>query len=426
MTAETETKQPEEMTVAELRAELKDAGAAAPKAARKDELVPLVVAAREGAPAEIEGEVVGEEDTAVVPEEVEDEVSRAIALREQSVDPVMALPSAAEFNASMAIANRVAGTTFVPEAYRGRPNDVVAAILFGREIGLGPMTAMRDIHMIDGRPALAAHRQLALLRKGGVVILESETTRERAYIRAQRRDTGEIMAVEFTYEEAEKIRRRGKALIDGDNWRNYPADMLWARAVGRLTRRLGPDLLNGLPPYVAEEVADFSGWGVEYGAEGSVSVQNWASDRREETKYNFPATWVELTERMGNLLGVDEAREWMTQAIEAATGAEKSALTTEQRAVAFQKLCGILAALDNDVEGDLRIADRATIAGVFGRFLDGVLIDGPPWRLGPDEADRPDAPAPTPDPTRPEEAVVESESGGDVVVADADGKEIEF
>jgi hypothetical protein len=99
MTAETETKQPEEMTVAELRAELKDAGAAAPKAARKDELVPLVVAAREGAPAEIEGEVVGEEDTAVVPEEVEDEVSRAIALREQSVDPVMALPSAAEFNA---------------------------------------------------------------------------------------------------------------------------------------------------------------------------------------------------------------------------------------------------------------------------------------------------------------------------------------
>jgi len=289
----------------------------------------------------------------------------------------------------MAIANRISATTFVPESYRGRPDDVVAAILFGREIGLGPMTAMRDIHMIDGRPALAAHRQLALLRKGGVVLLESEVSAERAYIRAQRRDTGEIMAVDFTYEEAELIRRRGKALVDGDNWRNYRKDMLWARCVGRLTRRLGPDLLNGLPPYVAEEVADFSGWGVEYGSEGQVQVQQWTTDRPAEERYNFPATWAELTSRLGGLLGEEEAAEWMRQSIQAVYQVAPADLSSDQKALAWKKILGALAALDTEVEGDLHFADRATIAEVFGRFFDGILVDGPPWRLASDEDDRP-------------------------------------
>ena len=383
----------EKMTVAELRKELEDAGTSVPASAKKADLVELVTQARgaaEAEPEEIEGEVIGEEeDTALVPPELDEEISQALALREAAPQPVMALPTPQEFNAAQKIAEQIAATTFVPESYRGRPNDVVAAILFGREIGLGPMTALRDIHMIDGRPALAAHRQLALLRKGGVVILESETTRERAYIRAQRRDTGEIMAVEFTFEEAEKIRRRGKALVDGDNWRNYPADMLWARAVGRLTRRLGPDLLNGLPPYVAEEVADFSGWGVEYG-EGGVQVQQWArDDRPAEERYDYPTGWAELQDRMRKRLGREEADEWLRQAVEIATGtSDPGARSKEQKDVAFQKMLGALRALE-EVEGDIAFLPdpRTTVQEVFARFLDGEQPEGPPWALVGTEAE---------------------------------------
>lgn len=256
----------------------------------------------------------------VVSEEIEDEVGKALALREQAVTPTHALPSAAEFNASMTIANQIAGTTFVPEAYRNRPADVLAAILFGREIGLGPMTALRDIYMIDGRPALAAHRQLAGLRRGGVVILESESTKERAYIKARRSDTGEVMTVEFTYEEAQLIRQRGKPLVEKDNWRNYPADMLWARTVGRLTRRLGSDLLGGLPPYVAEEAADFSEWGVEYGAQGELHVAPKAEPRQADpTRYPIPQTWADIEQAVRRCDNGDEAWAYFKEFIVAAS-----------------------------------------------------------------------------------------------------------
>jgi len=175
------------------------------------------------------------------------------------VAPVTVLPSAAEFEASMAVARVLAQTKFVPESYRGSPEEVMAAIFTGRELGIGAMQSLRDIHMIDGRPVFSASLMLSQLRRGGVKILDSESTEERAFIRAQRMDTGEIAEVEWTYAQAELITRKGKKLVDGDNWKNYRLDMLWARCVGRLARRLGSDLLSGMV-YTSEEMHDLEGW----------------------------------------------------------------------------------------------------------------------------------------------------------------------
>lgn len=166
------------------------------------------------------------------------------------------LPSPDEWAATMTVANTIARTEFVPKDYRGKPESVVAAILMGREIGIGPMESLRQITMIDGRPTLSAALMLSKMRENGLVILESKVDDDRAWIRAQRTDTGEIAEVEWTYADAEKITRGGKKLVDGDNWRNYRQDMLWARCVGRLARRLGSDLLGG-NLYSTEEVRDF-------------------------------------------------------------------------------------------------------------------------------------------------------------------------
>lgn len=179
--------------------------------------------------------------------------------REELVAPVTVLPSAAEFEASMAMARVLAQTKFVPDSYRGSPEEVMAAIFTGRELGIGAMQSLRDIHMIDGRPVFSASLMLSQMRRGGVEILESESTDDHAWIRARRRDTGEVAEVEWTYEEATRIKRKGKLLVDGDNWKNYRADMLWARAVGRLARRLGSDLLSGMV-YTTEEMRDLEGW----------------------------------------------------------------------------------------------------------------------------------------------------------------------
>lgn len=340
----------------------------------------------------------------------DDEIKAALALREVAIparsNPIGSLPAVEEFNAAMAVAERLANSKIVPADYRGRPDDIFAAYLFGKALGLDLMTALRDLYMIDGRAAIAAHRQLGIIRAGGVVILDSDSNDERAFIHAKRLDTGEEMRVEFTYEEAQKVVRKGKPLVDGDNWRNYRKDMLWARTVGRLSRRLGPDLIGGnLPPYVAEEVADFEGWGVEYGSQGQLSTrrgqprQEIPEYRKEKPDYNWPSSWGELIERLVFSIGEsDEVQAWMQQGLAAlypdieildSFKATLQSLSGQLRAKAFQKFSGALSVIDELPDLKFSPDPRGEISKAFAKYLDGTVLDGPPWRIGPSEDDRP-------------------------------------
>ncbi len=208
------------------------------------------------------------------PAEVAEATAVVVREREHLPAPASILPSPTEWEATLAVAKQIASTAFVPKDYRGQPEAVVAAILAGRELGVGPMQALRDIHMIDGRPTFSANLMLAQMRKGGLMVVESSSTAERAWIRARRRDTGEEAEVEWTIEEARSITQKGKPLTDKDNWKNYPADMLWARAVGRLARRLGSDLMAGLV-YSAEEMRDLEegSYGVGTGYDATTTVE---------------------------------------------------------------------------------------------------------------------------------------------------------
>lgn len=187
--------------------------------------------------------------------------------RSTALQPQTYLPTPKEWEAITAIAVRMSGTAFVPESYRGNPDSVAAAILTGREMGIGPMQSLRDIHMIDGRPAFSAQLMLSRMRSGGVVILESSATAERAYIKARRSDTGETGEFEFSKADAEAAGLLGKR-----NWKQWPSDMMWARAVGRMARRFGSDLLGGLV-YTKEELEDIDehegGYGVGTGYDAS-------------------------------------------------------------------------------------------------------------------------------------------------------------
>lgn len=197
--------------------------------------------------------------------EVEELPSTELAVidheRSTAIQPATTLPTPGEWEATLAVAKQIAATPFVPESYRNQPESVVAAILTGRELGIGPMQALRDIHMIDGRPAFSAQLMLAKMRAGGVVVIESEATAEHARIKARRSDTGEEGEFTFSKADAEQAGLTGKK-----NWKTYPEDMLWARAVGRMARRFGSDLLGGMV-YAKEEIEDWGDGG--YGIQGS-------------------------------------------------------------------------------------------------------------------------------------------------------------
>lgn len=336
--------------------------------------------------------------------ELDEAHTQALELREKAVPAQHAIPGAGEFNAIMAIADRLAHSRIVPVAYQGKPDNIVAAIMLGRELGIGPMQSLKSIHVIDDKPAPSAELLLAILRRGGVVVIDSGVNDERAYIRAKRLDSGEEMQVEWTYAEAQKIKdRKGKILTDKANWSNYRHDMLWARAVGRLARRLGPDKTAGMG-YTSEEIQDFADdWGDEYSGGYGDNAPVYKQDAPEA---KVPRNEAELFQRMSALLGADEAREWLREAVvkwadtqHRVTVSKYTELSTGLKAVVGQKLAGVVLDLEQretETGEDLRMSTgvREKTARAFAARLDGLALDGPAWRLDPDETDRPEGSAP--------------------------------
>lgn len=405
----TEQKPIAELSVLELAAELGAAGIQIPSGAKKDVLVKLVEAARtpsepvaepeeaEDEPEEIEGEVTAiEEEVPVEPPtpEVLAAESQALELRQQPVVQAPALiPSSAEFTALQEIAARISGTQMVPLAYRGKPDDVIAAFLTGREMGMGIMQSLREIHVIDGKPSLSANLLLARLREGGIMILESESTAQRAWIHARRRDSGETGEVEWTYEEAEQVTdRKGKRLVEKDNWKNYPADMLWARAVGRLARHLGPDLVGGAMPYTSEEVEDWDDF-------DSADADRRAKfgDDHQTGIWHGPVDWVELGNRFARR--INEVPEWLGQVAELFgydslnSLLRSQELAQERKEDLWKRLNAVLRSVE-DCPDEFMTTEQ--IRKAFSDGFDGVEIAGPE---PPEEAQAAAAAAPAePDP----------------------------
>lgn len=336
----------------------------------------------EATPAQAEGLIAAESQAVVIREEREH-----AAQPPANVLPV--LPSRGEWEATMAVAEKIANTPFVPTSYRGQPEAVVAAILYGREIGIGPMQALQKIHMIDGKPALSAELMMAQMRRGGLVVLSSESTRERAFIHARRSDTGEEASVEWTMDEAAQIptKERGANIMlsQKSTWKSYPADMLWARCVGRLARRLGSDLLGGLT-YAAEEVADWDSDAPD--APPARSSRPLTTDG-VELRADAPLGWAKINEQLKAIDPAMPWTAWVAQALHALTGFDRLAELDEptKRDVGIRVANGV-AHLAAQLEGrEFPPPTRAEVQDAFA-WADSVdvRLEGPDEPLDPEEA----------------------------------------
>lgn len=144
------------------------------------------------------------------------------------------------------LAGHLAMTDFVPEAMRGKPEAVAAAILSGREVGVPPMTALANIHIVKGKPGQSAQLMRQLILSAGHDLRYVETNNTRCVVEGRRRGQTEWTRVTFTADQAKTAR------IDLGG---YPEDKLVARATSRLARRVFADVLGGLP-YLPEEAAE--------------------------------------------------------------------------------------------------------------------------------------------------------------------------
>lgn len=134
----------------------------------------------------------------------------------------------------------------------GTPQGVLSTIMLGRELGLPAMASLRQVHIIEGRHALAASLMVALILKSGfaeffepISFSETEATYE-----TKRRGARNAVRLTHTIEMAQQA----GLVKDKSGWVKNPTDMLVARASSRLARMVYPDVVGGL--YTPDELTE--------------------------------------------------------------------------------------------------------------------------------------------------------------------------
>jgi hypothetical protein len=131
----------------------------------------------------------------------------------------------------------------------GGAGGVMSIMLYAKELGICPMTALfGGMRNVQGKIEVSPQQMNAMIRRAGHKIIEVELTNSSCTLKGVRKDTGETINVTYTIEDA----KRAGIYKDGGGWTKYPQDMLFARAITRIGRRLFADVIGTM--YVAGEV----------------------------------------------------------------------------------------------------------------------------------------------------------------------------
>ena len=128
--------------------------------------------------------------------------------------------------------------------------EAMAIMLLCQAENLHPAVAMRDFHVIQGRPALKADAMLARFQQAGGKVEWKEYTDEKV-TGVFSHPQGGTLELSWTLAKAKAI-----GIASKDNWKNYPRAMLRARVVSEGIRSVYPGCVVGV--YTPEEVQDFT------------------------------------------------------------------------------------------------------------------------------------------------------------------------
>jgi hypothetical protein len=128
--------------------------------------------------------------------------------------------------------------------------EAMAIMLLCQAENLHPAVAMRDFHVIQGRPALKADAMLARFQQAGGKVEWKEYTDEKV-TGVFSHPQGGTLELSWTLAKARAI-----GIANKDNWKNYPRAMLRARVVSEGIRSVYPGCVVGV--YTPEEVQDFA------------------------------------------------------------------------------------------------------------------------------------------------------------------------
>lgn len=157
----------------------------------------------------------------------------------------------AEWQVLKEMAQMMVVTGFVSKSM-SKPEQVVFAIMAGRELNMGPMWSVQNLQVIEGKIATKAEGQMALVYKNvpGAKFEFLQLDDKGCRIKASRPGI-EPCEFGFTIEDATKA-----GLIHKDVWKKYTRGMLRSRAVSETCRSYFPDGIAGISSYTPEEIED--------------------------------------------------------------------------------------------------------------------------------------------------------------------------
>lgn len=128
----------------------------------------------------------------------------------------------------------------IPRAYLGNPGKILACVLAGQELGVGPMASLRAFHIVEGKPVASYDFWIARLRAAGYRVEWPQLTTEAVTLRLT------SPAGEVHVETWDKARAQAAGLWGGkDPWRKYPQTMLQARCVATAGRAFAGEVMFG-------------------------------------------------------------------------------------------------------------------------------------------------------------------------------------
>ena len=144
----------------------------------------------------------------------------------------------------------ISASNLLPEAYRGRPENVLIAVETGAALGIPAIQALNSINVIKGKAAMSADLMASLVRRAGhkLRITQNGMSVTAELVRAD--DPDFTFTVTWDQKKAQTAGLWGKG-----NWATYPDQMLRARAITEVCRQGASDALMGVI-YTPEELHD--------------------------------------------------------------------------------------------------------------------------------------------------------------------------
>lgn len=164
------------------------------------------------------------------------------------------IPQESEFKILQVLAKNAAASGLYTDL--GSEQKIFMVLLAASELGIPLMQAINGgIKNIQGKIEISPRLMSSMIRRSGHSIVVKHCDTSKCLLEGKRFDNGDTFTAQFTINDAEKagLIRKNK---DGSAgiWMKYAEDMLYARAMSRLARRLFPDVIG--TAYVEGEIGD--------------------------------------------------------------------------------------------------------------------------------------------------------------------------